>query len=121
MSTGAKVAIGAGVVALGAGAYYLLGPNAKAHQKKASALMVKIKKEAENKVKKVKNATASMYHKAVDSVSASYCKQYEMHEKEIKAFAKKLKSEWRGATKLAKKSVKKATKKVGKNLKKRKA
>ncbi len=98
ISAGKKVAIGAGVAALGvatAGAYYLLGPNAKAHQKKASILMAKMQKEAMQKAKKVKNLTEPLYHKAVDALAQQYSTQYKVHEKDIKAFAKTLKSEWK--------------------------
>jgi hypothetical protein len=59
MSFGKEVTIGAGVAAVGAGAYYLLGPKAKAHQKKASALIGKIKKEVTKDIKKVKNLEKS--------------------------------------------------------------
>ena len=100
----------AGVAALGvagAGAYYLLGPKAKAHQKKASTLFAKIKKEIEVEVKKAKEAGTPIYHKTVDMVSENYAKQYQMHEPEIQAFAKKLKSEWKG---MGKKTVKKPAK-----------
>ena len=103
MSKGKKVAIGAGigatVAAVGAGAYYLLGPNAKAHQKKVSLLMAKMKKEVQSEIKKAEEVTTPLYHKVVDVVSENYAKQYKIHEKEIKAFAKKLKSEWKGITK----------------------
>ncbi|OGZ00676.1 MAG: hypothetical protein A2946_01935 [Candidatus Liptonbacteria bacterium RIFCSPLOWO2_01_FULL_53_13] len=44
MSVGKMVAIGAGAAALGAGAYYLLGPKGKAHRKKTKALAVKMAK-----------------------------------------------------------------------------
>lgn len=98
-SFGKKVAIGAGVAALGAGAYYLLGPNAKAHQKKASALFIKMKKEVQSEIKKAKEASTPLYHKAVDVISENYAKQYKNHEKDIKSFAKKLKSEWKGMNK----------------------
>ena len=94
----------AGLAALGAGAYYLLGPNAKVHQKKAKDLMGKIKKEAEREIKKAKNVTVPVYHKAVDLIAENYGKQYKIHEKEIKEIAKKIKSEWKGITKKAKKS-----------------
>ena len=54
--SGKKVAaVGAGMAALGAmgaGAYYLLGPKAKAHQKKATALMAKMKKEVMSEIKR---------------------------------------------------------------------
>ena len=98
MSMGKKLAVGAGVAALSAatgGAYYLLGPDAKAHQKKANILRDKIKKEVKIDIKKVKDITTPIYHKAVDIVSENYVKQYKAHEKDIKAFAKKLKSEWK--------------------------
>jgi len=95
VSKSKMVAVGAGIAAVGAGAYYLLGPKGKAHQKKATILMAKIKKEVQSEVKKAKKATAPLYHKAVDIVSENYAKQYKMHEKDIKAFAKKLKAEWK--------------------------
>ncbi len=101
MSTGKKMAIGAGIVAVGAatgGAYYILGPNAKAHQKKAAELMAKIKKEVQDDIKKAKEVSAPLYHKAVDIVSKNYAKQYKAHAPEIKAFANKLKKEWEKRT-----------------------
>ena len=54
MSAGKKVAIGGAMAAIGAGAYYLLGPDAKNHQKKASGLVSKIEKEVEKDAKKLK-------------------------------------------------------------------
>jgi hypothetical protein len=114
MSVGKKVAIGAGLAAVGAGAFYLLGPNAKAHQKKVSALAMKMKKEVAKEVakevKKAKAATMPLYHKAVDTVSKNYAKQYKLHEKDINALAKKMKAEWKGAGKVVKKTVKKLKK-----------
>jgi gas vesicle protein len=116
--SGGKILAGvAGAAALGAGAYYLLGPKAKVHQKKAKALMVKMQKEVEREIKKAKENSGPMYHKAVDMISENYAKQYEMHEPEIKAFAKKLKREWKGAVK---KATKKPTKKSTKVSKKKK-
>lgn len=106
MSGGKITATAAGMAALGAGAYYLLGPNAKAHQKKAKVLFGKIKKEVASEIKKVKEVTPPLYHKVVDVVSENYAKQYKMHEKDIKAFAKKIKSEWKGVNKVAKKTAK---------------
>ena len=54
MSKGKKVTIGAGVAAVAlasAGAYYLLGPNKKAHQKKTRILMAKMEKELKSEWK----------------------------------------------------------------------
>lgn len=105
--------VGAGVAVLGAasaGVYYLFGPKAKAHQKKALALMAKMKKEVSGEVKKVEKITKPVYHKVVDTVSSNYAKQYKIHSGDAKAFAKKLKSEWKEANKVLKKTVKKLKK-----------
>ncbi len=115
MSGGKKMAIGAGMAALGAGAYYLLGPDGKANQKKVSALMAKMKKEVASEIKKAKEVGTPLYNKAVDVVSENYAKQYKAHEKEIKAFAKMLKSEWKEVSKKApRKATKISKKKVAK-------
>jgi len=106
------VAIGAGVAAAAAGAYYLLGPEAKKHQKKAVDLMKKMKKEVDSNIKKAKQVTTPLYNKAVDVVAANYAKQYKLHEKDIKAFAQKLKSEWKGVEKTVKKTAKVIKKKI---------
>jgi hypothetical protein len=106
-NTGAKmIATGMGL-ALGAGAYYLLGPKSKTHQKKVSGLMSKMKKEIESENKKTKDISVPLYNKAVDVVSTTYAKEYKAHEKEIKAFAKTIKGEWKSVTK---KPIKKSTK-----------
>ncbi|MFZ2149843.1 MAG: hypothetical protein WAV15_01655 [Minisyncoccia bacterium] len=102
----------AGAAVIGAGAYYLLGPNRKAHQKKAKALVSKIKNEVQKEVKKAKEVSMPVYNKAVDMISENYAKQYELHGEDIKAIAKKLKGEWKeisGKTVKAVKKVKKAT------------
>lgn len=115
MSMGAEMAIGAGVAALGAGAYYLLGPNSKKHQKKAAVWMNKMEKEVKQKIAKAKKMSVPIYHQVVDAAAESYSKQYKAQEKEIKAFAKRLKGEWKVAEKKAVKkairTVKKATSK----------
>lgn len=124
MSNGKKVAIGAGVVALsavGAGAYYLLGPDGKKNQKKALVLVNKMKKEVVSEVKKAKKLSGPIYNKAVDIVSKNYAKQYKTHAKDIQAIASKLKTEWKDvektlkskATGVAKKATKVVTKKRG--------
>ncbi len=105
--SGAKMAaVGAGLAVASAGAYYFLGPKGKAHQREAKALMIKMKKEAMQKVAKAKSVTTPLYNRAVDAVATTYSKQYKAHEKDIKAFAKMLKSEWKN---VAKKATKKPT------------
>jgi hypothetical protein len=110
--------VGAGLAAAGAGAYYLLGPKAKEHQKKAKALMEKMKKEVTREIKKVKKVTPPLYHKAVDAVLKNYAKQYKLHEKDIKAFGKILKDEWNTVSSKTAKTVKKS-KSLAKKMRKK--
>ena len=49
VSAGKVAAIGAGMAAVSAGAYYLLGPDGKKHQKDAKGMMKKMEKELGNK------------------------------------------------------------------------
>lgn len=113
MSKGKMVAVGAGVAALSAGAYYLMGPHSKKHQKKASMLMNKMRKEVMQKVVKAKSMSKPLYHNAVDTLAKEYTKEYKTHGNEIKAIARKLKGEWTSvAKKVAKKSVKIVKKKM---------
>ena len=53
MSTGKKVALGAGIAAVGAAGYYFLGPKGKEHQKKAKDWTEKTEKKVIDKIKKV--------------------------------------------------------------------
>ncbi len=104
-------AIGAGVAVVGAGAYALLGPNGKKNQKKAKDWMIKMEKDAENLVKKVKDIDATKYYDTVDSLASKYLKKYKDNAPEIKALAKQLKTEW-SKTKKIKPAVKKVVKKA---------
>ena len=110
VSAGKVIAIGAGVAVLGAGAYYFLGPNGKKNQKKATAWMLKMKKEAKKKVSTIKKVSAPVYHEVVDKLATTYAKQYKAHAPEVKAFAKQLKSKWKSEEKKVK-SIKKIIKK----------
>lgn len=113
ISAGKVIAIGAGVAALGAGAYYFLGPNGKKNQQKAKVWMTKMEKEIGSKMKKIKSATEPIYHKTVDALTETYSKQYKEHAPEIKAFAKQLKSNWKKVEQKVK-PVSKQTKKAKK-------
>jgi len=119
MSGGKITATAAGIAAIGAGAYYLFGPNAKTHQKKAKILMAKIKNEVAREVKKVKEVTPPLYHKVVDTVTKNYAKQYKLHEKDIKFIAGKLKDEWRDISGKAKRAVNQTKTKVKRVVKKK--
>ena len=67
MSGSKKILMAEGMAALAGGAYYLLGPDGKKNQKKALALMTKIKKEVKigiAKGKKLENKWKSVSPKA---------------------------------------------------------
>lgn len=117
ISVGKVVAIGAGVAALGAGAYYFLGPNGKKNQKKAAVWMVKMRKEVEKKMITIKNISEPIYKSAVDALANTYSKQYKEYSGEIKSFAKQLKSEWTNVKSKTKPAVKQAKKSVKKTIK----
>lgn len=55
-SASKKMAIGAGLAAAGASAYYFLGPKGKTHQRKVKAFAGKMEKEIEEKIKKGMNS-----------------------------------------------------------------
>ena len=101
ISAGKVAAISAGIATLGTGAYYLLGPKGKKHQKKAAVWMTKMQKEIGKKARTVQN-----YHKAVDALVDNYSKQYKENAGEIKAFAKHLKDQWEVSEKKTKKKAK---------------
>jgi hypothetical protein len=91
MSVGKAAALGAGLATLGTGAYYLLGPNGKKNQKKAKVWMTKMEKDVLKKIVTIKDASEPIYHKAVDSLAATYAKEYNEYAPEIKSFATLLK------------------------------
>lgn len=107
MSVGKIAGIGAGVAAVGAGAYYLFGPKGKKHQKKASAWAAEMKREVEKELKKMKGVTKPLYQDVVDAIAKTYSKKYKNYSGEINAFAKKLKT--RPTLKKVKSTIKKIT------------
>ncbi len=112
--TSKVVVIGAGVTAIGAGAYYLLGPKSKLHQKKTKVWMDGMVIDVEKKLKKVKAMTKPLYHEILDTLALEYGKKHKEYKNEVHTFAKKLKSEWKGVEKKvtpAIKKIKKVTKK----------
>lgn len=108
MSAGKAAAIGMGVAAVGAGAYYFLGPKGKQHQKKTKVWMVNMETEVEKRLKKAKVVTQPLYQEAIDALATAYSKRYKEHANEINAFAKKLKGEWKNVQRTARPTVKKA-------------
>jgi hypothetical protein len=64
MSKGKILAVGAGLAAVGAGAYYLAGPNGKKNQEKIKALAGKLKKDGVRVVAKAKKDGSKVLVKA---------------------------------------------------------
>lgn len=122
ISTGAMVAIGASVAALGAASYYFFGPEGKKHQKNFKSWMVKMKADIVDKLQNAGEVTEAAYHKIVDSAAKMYEKTGKATKEEVAMYAEMLKKQWKhiaGGTKkkvskeksAPKKTVKKATKK----------
>ncbi|MEX2052548.1 MAG: hypothetical protein WD991_02555 [Candidatus Paceibacterota bacterium] len=112
-----KLAGGVGAAAaVSAGAYYLFGPDGKSHQKKVKQLMVNIKKEAISKTKKAKKITEPIYNNAIDSLVATYGKQYKDYQREIQAIATKLKGDWKNTQTRVKKTAQKIVRKADKKI-----
>ncbi|MCX6755347.1 MAG: hypothetical protein NT068_02295 [Candidatus Nomurabacteria bacterium] len=99
MSVGKKVAIGAGVAAIGAiGAYAFMGPNGKKNQKKAKVLVNKMVKTE----KKIQKDWKNLKTKAGPSL------------KEFKATVKKVAGQTKKEIKKEVKKAKKVIKKISK-------
>lgn len=88
MSAGKLLAVEAGVAAVGGAAYYLLGPNAKKHQKKAGLFVKKAEKEVKKDLQKAKVLATPMYNKyspvVKESVKKSVKKAVRIIKKDIK-------------------------------------
>ena len=95
MSAGKVAAVGAGVAALGAAAYYFLGPNGKKNQKAMKGWMMEAKTKIVKNIEKAKQMTEPMYKMMIDEVVAPYMKKNAGNVKEIKAFADSVKKQWK--------------------------
>ncbi len=109
MSTGTKVFIGAGALAVGAGAYAFMGPNGKKNQKKVIDFGARIKKEVTAHAKALENSSKKEIEGVIDMLSGAYSAKYKEHAPQIKAISKALKGEWSSFVKTTKPVVKKAT------------
>ena len=96
------MAIGAGAVAAPPALITSWAEGAQ-HQKKAKVWMVKMETEVAKKLKNAKSVTQPLYREAVDTIAATYSKQYKEHVPEIKALAKKLKEGWKDTKNKARK------------------
>jgi hypothetical protein len=95
LTTGQKVSIGAGAIALAATSYYLFGPEGKQHRKQAKGWMIKAKGEIIEKLEEAKDVTEPIYHGIVDSVITPYIGRGAITREEIEDFGRRLKSQWK--------------------------
>lgn len=109
-------------VAGAAAAYYLYGPNAKAHQKNAKSWMLKARGEILDRAEKLKDVDKAQYYELIDKMSAKYKKLKSVDNKELKQMVNELKKNWpaieREARRMLKKGEREAKKVVNKTAKK---
>ena len=114
MSTGGKVAIGAGVAALAAavaGTYFLFGTKKGAKtRKQIKGWSLKAKGEVLEKMEALQDINEKTYHKIVDEVKAGYKKIKSIDAKDVEAFGKEMKAHWKGIGMEVKKRAKGKTK-----------
>lgn len=111
---GAKeiIGIGAGVAALSAAAYLLLGPSGKKNQKALRGWAVKMKGEMIEKFEDAKELTEPVYHQIVDSIKAKYAKLKNVDNDELEDVVAEIKKNWIALQKEASKKNKKPVKKI---------
>jgi len=123
MSTGNKVAIGAGLAALAAaaaGTYFLYGTKkgAKA-RKQIKGWSLKAKGEILEKMEKLGEINEKVYNQVVDEVKAGYKKVKSIDAKDVEAFGKEMKAHWKGIKGEIEKKAKGKKKKASKKGKKK--
>ncbi|MBI5077857.1 MAG: hypothetical protein HZB11_00620 [Candidatus Yonathbacteria bacterium] len=102
VSTGTKVAIGAGISALAAFAaagYFLYGKDGAKNKKKVRGWMLKAKGEVLEGVEKLKDVTEDQYAKIVDKVGARYKAVKSIDPAEVELMMKELRGHWRNIKK----------------------
>ncbi len=112
MSTGSKVAVGAGILALAtagaAGAYLLYGKNGAKNRKKVKSWMLKAKAEVLEHLENAKDLSEDTYHNVVNAALKKYAVAEKAAPAEIAALQKELKSNWKHLKSEATKGAKKA-------------
>ncbi|MEI6316272.1 MAG: hypothetical protein WCO65_00920 [bacterium] len=89
MSAGKIAAIGAGVAAVSAGAYYFMGPKGKAHQKKAATLIKGMEQKLERKAKPMIKNADKKFIEAVKKIEKNAKKEISKAKKITKKILKK--------------------------------
>src|SRR3990167_7645227 len=94
MSTGKMVTLGAGALALGGAAYYLLGPGGRERQKSAKKWMREARQKIVKKLEQTKNISEALYEDIIDDVVKPYVAKGSATAKEVRVFAQDLKKDW---------------------------
>ena len=117
-TTGAQVAVGAGIAALAAFAaagYFLYGKDGAKSRKKVRGWMLKAKGEVLEGVEKMKDVSEADYKMIVDKVGAKYKTVKNIDPAEVEAMVKELHGHWKNIKKsISPAPKKKVTKKVSK-------
>lgn len=110
VTTGEKVAVGAGIAALAAFAaagYFLYGKDGAKNRKKVRGWMLKAKGEVLEGVEKMKDVSEADYKLIVDKVGAKYKAVKNIDPAEVEAMVRELHGHWKNI----KKSISPAPKK----------
>src|SRR4051812_26295395 len=94
-SAGKAIAIGAGIAAVSAAAYLLLGQDGKANRRKLRGWMLKMKGEVVEKIEGMKEVTESAYEDAVQKITDKYRQMKHVDPKELEAEIRSLKKDWK--------------------------
>jgi hypothetical protein len=93
----ADMAVGAGIIAAMAGAYFMYGAkDAAKNRKKVKGWVLKAKGEVVEKLEKVQHATQEQYEATVDTVLNKYQAVKNIDLEEVDSLRKDLKKHWRG-------------------------
>jgi len=91
------IAVGAGIIAAMAGAYFMYGAkDAVKNRKKVKGWVLKAKGEVVEKLEKVQHATQEQYETTVDTVLNKYQAVKNIDLEEVDSLRKDLKKHWKG-------------------------
>lgn len=96
-SVAGEMAVGAGIIAAMAGAYFMYGAkDAAKNRKKVKGWVLKAKGEVVEKLEKVQHATQEQYEATVDTVLNKYQAVKNIDTEEVDSLRKDLKKHWKG-------------------------
>ncbi len=89
------LAVGAGIAAISAAAYVLLGPNGKKNRKAVHAEAAKIKREVMKKLKTAKEVSRPVYDRIVAEVGAKYATLKSVKREDVEQVVSELRKQWK--------------------------